>query len=78
MAIPLIVWHEGMLQGVDSHGRHVKQSTLRMTRLTKKSSCSLTGRTSGARVVMLAFRLCPAIVIKSLDRYTPVQLANSL
>ena len=45
--------------------------TFLATRLLKNSSCSETGSTRGASVVMLAFSACPAIAMRSFDRYTP-------
>ncbi len=48
--------------------------TLRATRLRKKRSCSETGSTRGPNVVMLAFSACPAMDIRSFDRYTPAQI----
>ncbi len=47
--------------------------TLRATRLRKKRSCSEMGNTRGPSVVMFAFSACPAMDIRSFDKYTPAQ-----
>ncbi len=52
--------------------------TFLATRFMKKSSCSETGSTRGASVVMLAFSACPAMAMRSLDRYTPAQTSPDM
>ncbi len=66
-----------LLPSGDSQCTAQQPRTFRPMRFMKNSSCSLTGSTSGPSVVMLAFRLSPAIAIRLLLSATPTCCAHS-